>query len=201
MSPFVALVLARLVLDVPGTTLLRSGGYAVSVLALALMGWSAASIDVKSTNFGAAAAVIRSNAQAGDVVYAPQPSMFWGMAWNLAGPDWGSPLAIAPEPSQQWRAVYRRLGPDIVRKLGLWPSSQSLPAGRVTLLVGKDSFTIARRAPRLWLITYPRADLPAETLDKAQGNLDRVAIWRFGYNKSLSLALYAQKIDASSPVP
>lgn len=156
-APFLALLLAQ-GLGKSGNRSLRllSAGCTLAFLVL--------SIDTRLTvreseGYRAVADLIRSNYKPGDIVYAPQPSIFGGLAWYLEGPHWGSPLAIAAKPSPQWRKVYDKLGPDLVAILGLEPKSQILHGKNVTLLVGNDSADQAAGASRIWLVTVNRADL------------------------------------------
>lgn len=156
-APFLALLLAR-GFEGSGNRALRllSAGGVLASLALC--------IDTRLTvnesqGYRALTDLIRSNYRPGDIVYAPQPSIFGGLAWYLEGPNWGSPLAIAAKPSPQWRKVYDRLGPELVGMLGLEPKSQTLHGKNATLLVGNDSADQAAGASRIWLVTVPRADL------------------------------------------
>lgn len=70
-------------------------------------------------------------------VYVPSNVRFWAMARYLAGPDWGSLLAIQdpvrPDESETWRKVYARLGEERLRLLHLQPLQRYLdtPAGRL----------------------------------------------------------------------
>jgi hypothetical protein len=189
MSPFIALILARLILDL-SRPVLRLGMFLALAITLGSMAATVRSLIPKSTDYPAAAAAIRARALPGDVIYAPQVSMFWGMAWNLAGPDWGSPLDIAPPPSPQWQGVYRRLGPALVSWLGLMPTTQSLRVGDVTLLVGNGSLPLAERAPRLCLVTYLRDDLPEGMPSETIGALHKVSNEHFGAR--MELTFYAR---------
>jgi mannosyltransferase len=117
---------------------------------------------VPTTGFRAAARMIQGYEQPGDIVYVPQQSMFWGMAWYLVGPHWGSALEISGQTDAQWRRMYNRLGRRLVALLHLEPKSQTLESpGGLTLLVGPSSAAQADVAKRVWLITYDRADLPS----------------------------------------
>lgn len=190
-SPFVAVVLASLILDIPREAF-RAAVFAALVATLATLGVHEVSLRAKSTNYPAAAALVRAEWQPGDAVYAPQLSMFWGAAWYLVGPDWGSPLKIAPMPNAKWQRVYRMLGPGLVKRLGLMPASQKLSAGKFTLFVGDGSLVAAERAHRLWVLAYPRTDLPKGILSDTLGSLHKISTWRFGFKKHLVLVLYTR---------
>jgi mannosyltransferase len=156
--PFLAIVLAQLCLATNAQVRkLTVAGCLTGFLVLSVAGWYG---KTRSTDFLPAATYLKDRMAPGDVVYVPQASMFWGMAWYLAGPDWGSPLEVANPPSPQWQRVYARLGPKLVDLLHLMPATQalSLPTG-VTLLTGNASVPAAENAKRLWLVTYPRVDL------------------------------------------
>ena len=169
-APFIVLVITRLSLQ------LRSSLRELVVClcaALCILG----SIEflnnrVETTGFLAAAQMIRANEQPGDLVYVPQQSMFWGMAWYMDGPRWGSALAVSGAPNPSWRKLYAHLGQRLVRLLHLEPTTQRLvtPDGLV-LLVGNASREQTAGARRVWLITYPRADLPADFPPATLGTL------------------------------
>lgn len=156
-APFLAILLARWLAE-SGNRALRlfSAGCALVFLALC--------IDTRLTvreseGYRPLADLIRANLKPGDIVYAPQPSIFGGLAWYLEGPNWGSPLAIAAKPSPQWRKVYDKLGPQLVGILGLEPKTQFIRGKNATLLVGNDSADQAAGATRVWLVTVDRRDL------------------------------------------
>ena len=131
---------------------------------------------------------LRPALRAGDVVYAPQLSMFWGMARYLDGPDWGDPLAVTNPPSPQWRRLYDRLGPSVVAATGLEPTTQSIPGPNgSTLLVGEDSLPQAARFERVWLVTTPRADLPDGFPPDQIGGMARGASYKV---HNLTVTLY-----------
>jgi hypothetical protein len=187
MSPFVALILAELILCIRRAALRRGALVALALLSAAVA-VSLHAMVPKATDFSAAAAAIRAQSRPGDVVWVPQSAMFWGMAWYLAGPSWGSPLAIANPPNPQWREVYHRLGPALVDRLGWMPKGQTVTAGDITLLVGDQGLATAEPAPRVWLVTYPRADLGKGLPPPGIGFLRKATSWRFGTR--LDVALY-----------
>ena len=157
--PFFAIVLAELCLRLTRWRVPVTAACLAGLLVLAGVAWDN---KVWSSGFRRATADIRASLRPGDVVYVPQQSMFEGMAWYLAGPDWGSPLEVANPPNPEWRHVYDLLGSKLVALLHLMPTTQTvaLPDG-VTLLVGPDSLPQAAKASRVWMVTYPRADLPS----------------------------------------
>jgi hypothetical protein len=55
------------------------------------------------------------------------------------------------------------LGPRLVSLFGLMPQTQLLMArGDIPVLVGEASVPRAATASRVWLVIFPRADLPAD---------------------------------------
>lgn len=156
-APFFALVLAQgLKMRDNRMVRLLSAGCVFAFLAIGI----ATRLTVReSEGYRALTDLIRANYRQGDIVYAPQPSIFGGLAWYLEGPRWGSPLAIAPPPSPQWRKVYDKLGTRLVGLLGLEPQTQILHGKNVTMLIGNGSADQAAGASRIWLVTVPRADL------------------------------------------
>lgn len=200
-SPFVAIIAARLILDASRNSFLRKAAFCTCAAIFGAMSAAHASVDTKNTNFGQAAAVVRADAQPGDTIYVPQLAMFWGLAWNLVGPNWGSPLAIAPKPNRQWQSVYRRLGEWLVARLHLQPRAQQLRIGSVTLLLDARALNARRFQGRLWVLTYPRDDLSEEDLRAAEGNLKERADWHFGFSRRLSLTLYEAPHEQNAAMP
>jgi hypothetical protein len=187
MAPFLAVILAHLLLALREDRRAPVAGACLAGLfGLAFAGWSDQS---PITNYRGVAAFIRAaprmDGAVGDAVWAPQPSMFWGLAHYLAGPDWGSPLAIAPMPNAAWSRIYDRLGPRLVAALGLQPATQSLtvPAddghGALTLLIGPAEAQAAATHPRVWLATVPRADLPPGLPPETIGALHKISETRW----------------------
>jgi hypothetical protein len=171
-TPFLVMVIARLSRRIWP----RPGRIVVCLSALLFIAGSVDYLNnrVPTTGFRAAAQMIRVDQQSGDVVYVPQQSMFWGMAWYLIGPDWGSALAVSGATDAPWRRVYQRLGPRLIALLHLEPTTQILVAPHgLVLLVGPTSQDQAAKAHRIWLVTYDRADLPAGFPPASLGALTR----------------------------
>jgi mannosyltransferase len=163
-TPFLALAVARgifIVADYVGrisgllarqiviggvTLLLLSGLIPASV-------W-AATHDLKPTNFRAAAAEIRGELQPGDVVFIPDADTFWGIAWYLVGPDWGSPLRVQDPSdfSQKWVRILDRLGPLWRQRLDLDPTTRTLRYDGATLVIGVSIPAVVANATRVWLV-------------------------------------------------
>lgn len=170
--PFIAIVLARLVIATPAR--LRAACLA-GMLAISLaVGLSAWSRREETSDFRLVAHEIAARLRPGDVIYAPQGTMFWGLAWYLAGPHWGSDLRIAPPPSPAWQRLYDRLGPRLVDLLGLRVEAHgiTLPDG-TPLLVGPAAEEEAARAKRVWMLALPRTDLDSQSSSAQLGPLHR----------------------------
>jgi mannosyltransferase len=172
MAPFMAVVLGEVSfalrprLGRPAITI------ALCVLAvMAVIGWAGKS---RSTDFLPAATDIMAAMRPGDVVYVPQGSMFWGMAWYLGGPNWGSALDVGGTPSAKMQRAFGWLPPTLVAELHLMPKthSVSLPNGLV-LVAGSQRDPAVENASRVWLVTYPRGDLPAGMPPPRLGSLSR----------------------------
>jgi len=173
LTPFVAIVLAKSCLRIGDRW--RSAVTATLFAGLAATAIATWSTREPVTGYLAAARTIRAESRPGDVVFIPQQSMFWGMAWYLDGPHWGSPLAIANPPSPAWQGVYRHLGPRLLTLLHLVPTGQAVAApGGLTLLIGNDSSSQAAQGRRVWLVTNDRADLAAGFPPDSFGDLRRV---------------------------
>lgn len=186
LAPFLALVLAQIALAAGETRRVTTAGVLLlGLLAIDLANWP---LRYVPNPFRIASQTIRAEARPGDAVYAPQRSMFLGMAWYLGGPNWGQSLSISAPPSPQWQKVYALLGPELVKALGLLPVTQSvtLPDG-LTLLVGAEAEPRAGQARRTWMITVPRADLPPGMPPDQLGDLRKAREDRFG---NLRVTLY-----------
>ena len=157
-APVIALNLAIAYAEA-GERRLRSLGVPAFVALLCLLAIATRLSVHISSGFRDRANLVLANYRPGDLVYAPQQPVFWGVAHYLAGPDWGSPLRISQPPSPQWRSVYRKLGPGLVRTFHLVPDTQMLESNGIKILVGNDSADQAAGARRIWLLTMPRADL------------------------------------------
>jgi hypothetical protein len=193
-SPFMAYVLALTIFGHLKDRRLRLVAVALVAVALSVAALATRITASQGDDYRGLANIIRKNYQPGDYVYVPQTPMFWGMAWYLLGPHWGSTLAIAPPPSRQWQSIYARLGPRLVHELGLMPKSQLLNENGIEMLVGNDSIRQTRLASRVWLVTYPRADLAPGFPPAALNGLP--ARWT-EIQSDTRLTLYANRTVAS----
>ncbi len=199
-APFIALTLALLLDQPPARRALR-----ILVMPLLVAALTAVNIATRLTvhitsHFRDAANLIAANYRPGDVIFVPQPSIFWGMAWDLAGPDWGSTFAIAAKPSPQWLSVYRKLGPRIVEALHLMPDTQVLEKNGYRIVVGTESADQTADARRIWLVTLPRADLPRDYPPPALNGLtlqwqDKYQIWTTLYAPTPQQAVIPKRLD------
>ncbi len=160
-TPYFTIVAARLLVRLP--TLQRRA--ASAALALTFLAFSGLFFldRVPTTGFRAVSDLIRSDAKAGDMVYAPQQSIFWGLARYMGTDRQGWQLEVAPPLTDQWRRMYNRLGPWFVTTFDLAPRTQILATrSGLPLVVGNESIPLVSHAHRVWLVTYRRADLPAD---------------------------------------
>jgi mannosyltransferase len=154
-GPFIALILAMSFLDRRWWHTVMAAGCTIALAGVSV--WQHYSFR-ESSGYSYLAKLIRTNSKPGDVIYVPQEANFWGMAWYLVGPGWGSPLRIAAPPSAQWRKAYDILGPRMVAETGLMPETQILDRNGLKLLTGPGSADQARGAQRIWLVTLPGGD-------------------------------------------
>src|SRR5205823_2677139 len=116
----------------------------------------AATNDVKPTNYLAAAEEIRAGMKPGDVILVPEAEAFWGLAWYLIGPDWGSPLSVQDaspgNSSEQWTKILERMGPVWRARLHLEPRTRGLSADGALFLVGLSIPPILANTKRVWLV-------------------------------------------------
>jgi hypothetical protein len=129
----------------------------------------AAQNNLKPTNYPAAADKIRAGLIQGDVILVPEAEAFWGLAWYLIGPNWGSPLAVqdaSPESvSDKWTIILDWLGPDWRARLHLEPHTRIVSYNGTTLVVGLSTSPIVTNAKRVWLVNHgnnrhPHIQLP-----------------------------------------
>jgi mannosyltransferase len=172
-APFIALVLAIVFFDRRRWRAFLAAGCAIVLFCISVQERYSFR---ESSGYRYLAQLVRSNYKPGDIVYIPQQSDFWGMAWYLAGPAWGSPLKIAAPPSAQWRKVYSKLGRNTVAALGLMPETQLLDKNGFKLLTGAAPASQTAGAKRIWLVAVPGAGWPAGYLPKEVSGLPQQ--WR-----------------------
>jgi len=185
-APALALTIGRLVIGISSRQVRCIVFFALAGV-FGYLAMTPNNIVYRLANFREIAAFVRTQAQPGDVVYVPQMSIFWGMAWYLDGPNWGSPLAIAQAPSPEWQRVYDRLGPTLVGALGLMPTTQVLKSGDLVLVTGRNGVPANIPATRVWLVTYKRADLPRGLPGDTLGALQRASTHPFSVLTDLTL--------------
>jgi hypothetical protein len=186
MAPFMAMIMAEVAVALrPRLAKLVVPCALAGMFVMATIGWANKS---RSTDFRPAATDIMAGMQAGDVVYVPQSSMFWGMAWYLDGPNWGSALEVGGAPSEKMERLFGWLGPTLVDGLGLRPKTHliSLPNGLV-MVTGAQGDPVVDHASRVWLVTYDRADLPPGMPPQRLGGLSRTKELRYS---QLVVSLY-----------
>lgn len=175
-SLFLALVAGQLVTAIPA----RGGRQTIMLIcviaALFTMG-IANRIILNEANgyYRQISDIIEADKKPGDVVWAPQPSVFWGMVHYLAPNDRSSSLKIRPKLRAQsgWWKVFDRLGPTLTNKLDLIPSSQTITTqDGLRIVIGMDSHPKPEGKGRLWVVTFPRPDLAPSILE------DRVRGWQ-----------------------
>jgi hypothetical protein len=178
-SPFLAIIIGSLIHELPARHYFRP---IIIILALAIFLFLAVSnrqaINPGEAYFGDVAALLKSDLKPGDVIWAPQGGVFWGVNRYMVGPRWGSPVTIAaPLRSQSgWYKIFDALGPEIVEKFALMPTTQSvLMADGTPIFVGAYSVPDISLARRVWLITYaPRNDIPPTLPGSHIGAFERI---------------------------
>jgi mannosyltransferase len=164
--PFLAVALANSVLTTGRLMWSHTRGHAAratiaaaaSIFVAALAGLSLYQFGAvpKPTNYKAAAAVITSQSQQGDLVYIPSNVTYWGIVWYAVGPDWGSPLAIQGNSGldcdDRWCAVLEYIGPVWRQRLHLEPKTRVIARDGVPFYVGHVIPTEALSAQRVWVV-------------------------------------------------
>jgi hypothetical protein len=163
-----------------------ANGMALGFLVLAgFLGFSELRNYEKPTRYEMAARTIWEEFQPGDLVYAPGFVSFWGIAWYLLGPSWGSILAVQ-DPIQQspstdkWPAVLHWLGPKWREMLHLEPVARSVPAmmgGK--LIIGWTFPPELQQAKRVWIVDRNPPDIAAQRMSPLveTGVTDFHGIW------------------------
>lgn len=134
---------------------LAFAGLGAACAALAVLGYAQATTPWKE-QYREAAQYLRDRARPNDTVYAPNRVVFWGIARYLAGPRWGSLLAVQdpvnPDGSDRWPRIYDRMGPAWVKRLHLLPSTRfvSTPNGRI--LIGDTPLPLPAVVVGYWLV-------------------------------------------------
>lgn len=106
------------------------------LLAVLLWAWPPAA---SSGNYQPAAAYVRANAQAGDVVIVPNLSVYWNVMRYAVGPHWGLPLEVMPlQSNASWTALKARLGPGLSERLGLNPRTDHVMSAGVPYVIGSS---------------------------------------------------------------
>ncbi len=112
----------------------------------------------KPANYHAAAQEIRADLKKGDVILVPEAEAFWGVAWYLVGPNWGSPLEVqdqSPESvSEKWTKILDWLGPVSRARLHLEPRTRIVSYNGTDLIVGLSVSPLIDNAKRVWLVNY-----------------------------------------------
>src|SRR5207248_1965105 len=104
-----------------------------------------------------------------DVILVPEAEAFWGLAWYLIGPNWGSPLAVQdPSPeslSEKWSKILDWLGPVWRTRLHLEPGTRMISYNEAYLIIGLSASPIVTDAKRVWLVNYANNRHPYVQLD------------------------------------
>jgi hypothetical protein len=131
-------------------------GKAKAAIGLVTLLCSACGITLReyrpSENYRPAAEFVAANVQAGDLVVAPSPSVYWGIARYAIGPDWGEPLAVMPAANAQWASLIRRLPAGLARRLMLEPKTDLITKNGVTYVIGTDIEATQANAGRLFVV-------------------------------------------------
>jgi uncharacterized membrane protein len=112
--------------------------------------------DGRKMEYREAAAFLRQNAQAGDLILVPEYVTFWGIARYFAGPSWGNLLKIQdpirPGTSRAWDPIYARLGPGWLSWLNLMPDRRVIEAHGNRLMIGHSPDPAMREPRRIWIV-------------------------------------------------
>jgi mannosyltransferase len=136
---------------------------AAFLLLFGVYGFRAFDIDFKGAPYAPAAKTIAAGLRPGDVVYVPNFVSFWGIAWYLVGPEWGSPLAIQ-DPQREtrsdiWPKLLQRMGPVWRRRLDLEPKARTIDWKGAQLVIGLSPPAQMATASRLWLVERQEPDV------------------------------------------
>jgi uncharacterized membrane protein len=122
----------------------------IVALAAVTIPWSGKLLSFGS--YEAAAAEVKKNAVAGDVVIIPHLSVYWGVLFFAEGADWGLPLEVRAPDNPQWRKVTDKLGPELAATLSLLPKTQFVEFNGIRYCIGTDVVACASGARRAWVV-------------------------------------------------
>ncbi|WGF87313.1 glycosyltransferase family 39 protein [Marinivivus vitaminiproducens] len=131
------------------------GGAVVAVLGLAALPYY---LDYRKPNdFQEIGRVVGERVHAGDVLYIPRRDIFWGVAREWLGPDWGSPMKVQDEAENpQWSDLYRLVGQDVLAGLGVSAETRSLRHDGVTLVLGYSRDVMVEHTRQVWVLDDPQ---------------------------------------------
>lgn len=183
-APFLAIAIGDLLLALPAKKAVRSIVLLCALAALLFLAITNREImNAANGYYRKTADIISTEKKPGDVVWAPQTDIFWGMAWYLAGAGWGSPTEInAPWRAQSgWWKLVDFIGRDRAERLHLIPHKQTIVAkDGLPIIVAPSSRARVEQARRVWLVTYaPRNDVPPDLPSNALGPLRRTRSFSF----------------------
>lgn len=140
-----------------------AGAAVVVVLGLAALPYY---MDYRKPNdFEEIGRVVDDRLRAGDVLYIPRRDIFWGVAREWFGPDWGSPMKVQDEAENpQWSDLYRLVGHDVLSELGLSAETRSLKYNGVTLVLGYSRHATVEESSRVWVLDDPKPSRPIPSL-------------------------------------
>jgi hypothetical protein len=178
-TPFLAIALAQGIIVFGRAVAMRrarvvryfAGGFVATIL---VAGFAVTSVwealaDLKVNNYTAAAEDIRAGVEPGDVIFVPEYEAFWGLAWYLIGPGWGSPLVVQDSSpgnfSETWTKILDRLGPVWRGRLHLEPQTRTVSYKGAVMVIGWTIPAEVWTAQRVWLLNIannrrPYRDLP-----------------------------------------
>lgn len=162
-APFLALSIALMILSLRVSSTIRVALVLLAATALATISEVNAWSYEKRPNFKAAVAEMTPT-QPGDVIYVPNRGRYWGIAWYLIGPYWGSVLDVRDRiDSGRMAKMFSRIDPTWRDALRIDARRQSVVYDGTPLVIGESmAEEVASQAERVFFVTVSGLDrLPA----------------------------------------
>lgn len=174
--PFMALVLASVLVRLQGAVRLWLPVSILAVLAMAVFPATEMLFKDRTTNpWELVAREVKTRAVPGDVVVIPKAYEFWAVLRYAVGPRWGAPSEVLPPPNERWVGLMNRLGPTLSNFLGLLPKTNRIESAGITYVIGEEVVAETQSAPHVWVINTRSYAVPVSV---AEGYGKSALVWQ-----------------------
>jgi mannosyltransferase len=127
----------------------------------------------KPHDFRTASADLRRDLVPEDVIITLEsPPLFWGLGWQLAGPESVNALKIQSPANERWQVLFNKLGDNMVDRLGLKPEGDTLSWNGIPIILGRQGMDRAMTHKRMWLVYFQGDDISG--ISTALSNNNRI---------------------------